>query len=64
MDDDLTIYAARLLLGTGLTPATAQPVAAGVTPASSPAEHALRDGWTAGDRATLPAAPPEREGEP
>lgn len=54
MDNDLTTYAARLLLGTGLTPVTARSVAAGITPASTPVEHALRDGWTASARATLP----------
>ncbi len=64
--DTLTDHAARLLLGTGLTAETARAAAAGITPASTPAEHALRDGWTATDRAVL--APPvhdeDTEGEP
>ncbi len=64
--DNLTAYATRLLLGTGLTPAAASAVASGITPASTPAEHALRDGWTATDRAVLaPPAPDEdTEGQP
>ena len=57
MDNDLITYATRLLLGTDLTPVTARSVAAGITPASTPAGHALRDGWTAGARATLPDPP-------
>jgi len=55
MDNNLTTYATRLLLGTDLTPVTARSVAAGITPASTPAEHTLRDGWTASARATLAA---------
>lgn len=55
--DNLTAYATRLLLGTGLTPAAARAAASGITPASTPAEHALRDGWTATDRAVLTTPP-------
>ncbi len=61
--ESLDVHATRLLLGTGLTPADARHTAAGITPASTAAEHALRDGWTATDRATLPPPPAATEGE-
>ena len=46
----LAAYAARLLAGTGLSPAAAALAAAGdpgvtVPPAAEPAVRALRDGW-------------------
>ena len=50
----LTDYATRLLVGTGLNPASARAAAAGITPASTAAEHALREGWAASARASLP----------
>lgn len=54
----LSDYTTRLLAGTGLTNEAARAAASGLIPASSPAEHALRDGWTAADRATLPPTLP------
>lgn len=59
-------FATRLLAGTGLTTDTARSVAAGLTPTSAPAESALRDRWTATDRATLPTTLPivYENGEP
>lgn len=46
-DPALTDHAARLLLGTDHTPATALAAASGTTPATSTLTAALRDGWTA-----------------
>lgn len=56
---DLTEYAARLLLGTGLDLDQAALFAAGQHPASVPVAFALRDGWTAGDLDAESAAPAE-----
>jgi hypothetical protein len=42
---DLTEYAARLLVGTALTPDTAALTASGARPATEPVAEALRHGW-------------------
>lgn len=52
---DLTGYAARLLVGTGLDPDQAARAAAGQSNDQTPATAALRDGWTAPERAATPA---------
>ncbi len=54
LDPGLREHAARLLVGTDLTPEQALHVATGALPASGPAARAVRDGWTATDTATPP----------
>lgn len=56
LDPSLRDHAARLLVGTDLTPDQALRVATGSLPASGPAARAVRDGWTAADTATVPPA--------
>ncbi len=58
---DLTEYAARLLVGTGVDPDHAALVASGQSPADTPAARALRDGWTAPD--TIPPVLPALDSE-
>lgn len=69
LPSSLSAYAARLLAGTGLSPAAAARAAAGdpgtaVPPGAEPVVRALRDGWAAAALGAAPKPEPEPEPEP
>jgi hypothetical protein len=47
LDPDLTAHTNRLLIGTDLTPTTAQALAEGTATGTGAVAVALRDGWAA-----------------
>jgi len=54
LDPALTAHAARLLVGTDHTPATALAAAEGSVPTTGAVAAAVRDGWTAAQAGERP----------